>query len=150
MFKYMAQNPKFQKLFALHAKEFITQLKNEGLHFSIACDTSLVCFDPPLIDEIKEKIGKVAIFILSGYSFESLEVFDDFFVFEAGLILKEGEDIGTILKIPYASVIQILAQDEDSSYPIPIFVNPFETKEDKKQEDSMHAILSKNPNLLKG
>ncbi|WP_051420641.1 hypothetical protein [Helicobacter pametensis] len=138
-----------QPFFESHARDFITFFHSQGVHFSIACETSLIHFDPPLTQELKDKIGKIGFFILSGYSFDSLEVFKDYFIFEAGLILEEGKDIGTILKIPYIGVVQILIQDQNTHQPTPIFFNPFEPIEAKRHEESMRAILSKNASLLK-
>lgn len=148
MLNNIASNKIMQNLFASCAKNFIQTLKNEKIEFSILCDTSIVNFDPPLSFELQRRIGKVSIFVLSGYSFESIQTFNHYFTFEAGLILENSKDIATLLKVPYMSVVQILIQDEESSQSIPIFINPFESSQIQTLNDSITAILSKNMDLI--
>lgn len=147
MLEKIANNSNVCSLFCSHAKDFLEMLKVENLHFSVVCDTELIEFDPPLTQELQNKLGKMSVFILSGYSFETLKISKDFFSFEAGLIVEEGNDFATLLKIPYVGVVQILAQGEDTS--IPLFINPFEAKKIKECKDSKQAILAKNQILLK-
>lgn len=137
------------KLFFTHARDFIRHLQQGKTHFSITCDTSLLTFDPPLSKTLREQIGDVAFFILSGYSFQSIQIQEQDFVFEAGLIAEEG-DIGTIITVPYLALIQILLHEENSSQSLPIYVNPFKFSQHKiqTQSDSKQAILSKNANIL--
>lgn len=148
MLNNIASNATIQNLFALCAKNFVQTLKTEGIEFSILCDTGIVHFDPPLSFELRNRIGKVSIFVLSGYSFESIQTFNNYFTFEAGLILENGKDIATLLKVPYMSVVQILIQDEDASQSIPIFINPFESSQVQALDDSIAAILSNNMDLI--
>lgn len=150
MLDNIASNTTIQNLFASCAKGFIQALKNERIEFSILCDTSIVNFNPPLSFELQRRIGKVSIFVLSGYSFESIQTFNHYFTFEAGLILENGKDIATLLKVPYMSVVQILIQDEDASQSIPIFINPFESSQIQALDDSIAAILSNNMDLIEG
>lgn len=150
MLDNIASNTTIQNLFASCAKGFIQTLRSEGLEFSILCDTGIVHFEPPLSFELRNRIGKVSIFVLSGYSFESIQTFGNYFTFEAGLILENGKDVGTLLKVPYMSVVQILIQDEESSQSIPIFINPFESSKVQALDDSIAAILSNNMDLIEG
>lgn len=148
MFDDVASNKAMQSLFASYSKRFIQTLKNEEIEFSILCDTSIIQFSPPLSFELQKRIGKMSVFVLSGYSFESIEVFHHHFAFEAGLILENGKDVATLLKVPYAGVVQILIQDESTSQSVPIFINPFESSKTQALDDSISAILSNNMNLL--
>lgn len=142
-------NPKIHNTLQQHAKEMIILLQKENINFSIACVTSLIDFTPSLNFDLYQKIGRIGVFVLSGYSFESIEIEEGFFEFEAGLTMSNGEDIGTIIKIPYIAVLQILVQDNMTSRPIPIFINPFEVEGESDMEDSIQAILSKNLHLIK-
>lgn len=142
-------NPKIHSTLQQHAKEMIVLLQRENINFSIACVTSLLDFTPSLNFDLYQKIGRVGVFVLSGYSFESIEIEEGFFEFEAGLTMSNGEDIGTIIRIPYIAILQILVQDSTIARPVPIFINPFEVEEESDMEDSIQAILSKNLHLVK-
>lgn len=148
MIEQVANSAKMQNVLQKHAKEMISTLYEEGLHFSIVCDTSFIRFTPALSLQMKERLGKVAVFILSGYSFQSLQIEENHFVFEAGLVMQNGEDIGTILEIPYHSVMQIVIQDESETQSIMVYCNPFEFTPNQEVEDSMLAILSQNSHIL--
>lgn len=139
---------KLQTTLQRHAKEVIATLIEEDMHFSIVCDTTFIKFTPPLSAEMRERLGKVAVFILSGYSFQSLELGENHFEFEAGLVMKNGEDLGTILEIPYHSVMQIVLQDDNDAQSVMIYCNPFEVTQTQEMEDSMLAILSNNPHIF--
>ena len=96
-------------------------------------------FDPSLSSELKAQIGEIACFILSGYSLQSLEIFEQNLVFE---------DVGTIITVPYGAIMQILFQDEEMQQASPIFVNPFENMDEDDFNNSLNAILSKNLDLV--
>lgn len=148
MIEQVANSAKMQNVLQKHAKEIMNTLYEEGLHFSIVCDTSLIRFTPALSLQMRERLGKVAVFILSGYSFQSLELGETHFEFEAGLVMQNGEDVGTILEIPYHSVMQVVIQDESETQSIMVYCNPFEFTPTQEAEDSMMAILSNNPHIL--
>lgn len=148
MIEQVANSSKMQNVLQKHAKEIISALYEEGLHFSIVCDTSFIRFTPSLTPQMKERLGKVAVFILSGYSFQSLEIGESHFEFEAGLVMQNGEDLGTILEIPYHSVMQVVIQDESETQSIMVYCNPFEFIPSQELEDSMMAILSNNSHIL--
>lgn len=148
MIEQVANSAKMQNVLQKHAKEIIATLHEEGLHFSIVCDTSFIRFTPALTPSMRERLGKVAVFILSGYSFQSLELGETHFEFEAGLVMQNGEDLGTILEIPYHSVMQVVIQDENETQSIMVYCNPFEFTPAPEVEDSMLAILSNNSHIL--
>lgn len=149
MLSNLTSNARVQHLFSSCARRFIQTLKNEQIEFSILCDTRIMRFDPPLSIELLQRIGKMSVFVLSGYSFESIRIFSHYFSFEAGLILENGKDVATLLHVPYVSIIQILIQDEEQSQSVPIFINPLESPQVQDLDDSFSAILSKNIDLIK-
>lgn len=143
-----ANHMKIRNLLLSHAKDLIQTFCDEGIHFSIACKTEMLNFNPPLTIDLQERIGEIAFFVLSGYSFQSLEIFEKCLVFEAGLTMANGEDIGTLITIPYSAIVQILSQEESMHQPIPIFINPFGEHQANDFNDSLNAILSKNLDLV--
>lgn len=148
MSNLISDHQKIYNTLILHSKNLIQNLYFEKISFSMACRTKMLNFDPPLTPELQTQLGEIAFFILSGYSFQSLEIFDQYLIFEAGLTLKNGQDIGTTISVPYGAIMQILFQGEDMQQPSPIFINPFEDMERDYFDDSLEAILSKNLDLV--
>ncbi len=148
MFNYLSNHQKIYNILLSHSKDLITKLHFEEIPFSLVCRTKMLNFDPSLSSELKAQIGEIACFILSGYSLQSLEIFEQNLVFEAGLTLKNGQDVGTIITVPYGAIMQILFQDEEMQQASPIFVNPFENMDEDDFNNSLNAILSKNLDLV--
>ncbi|ANV97536.1 hypothetical protein BBW65_01355 [Helicobacter enhydrae] len=157
MFSYQHRiiNASLRTLLKLHAQEMIQKLEQEKIPFSIACDISKITFDPPLNHDALELLGAINIFVLSGYSLETLELSAQFFQFRAGVT----QDTDVSIAVPYDAVVQIIFQPEDSANGIILFSNPVETlmygqvdeiDEDEGFTDSLNAILSKNQELMRG
>lgn len=110
-----------KQILAKHAKETITYLITQNLHFSVQCGTSFVQFDPPLPHEISSQFHPIIDFILAGFTFESIEIWEDEMSFEAGF----GKDnFSSLVVIPFASIIQIsLPTNNSVMRDICIFMN---------------------------
>lgn len=161
------QTKDLKPLLVRHAREIIQMLINQNTHFSVQCDRRKVQFDPELPDEIASKFHPIIDFILAGFTFESIEVWQDDMSFEAGF----GKDnFPSLVVIPFSSIIQIsIPMDNSVVRDLCLFTNAMnilelnifsqddESSEDsisKPQEDiseedallqsSKHAILS-NP-----
>ncbi|PAF42491.1 hypothetical protein [Helicobacter sp. 11S02596-1] len=135
----------YNQLSNRHCFENINFLAHNNLNFCILCDLSKVSFEPPLPQEIFEKFGPLVLFVLAGYTFESLRVFDDSVAFEAGF----GKDnIGSVVSVSLEGIIQVIVKDKKDNnivlfnrYDMSlVFGNP----DEEAMQDSMEAILS-NP-----
>ncbi|MWV63037.1 hypothetical protein DCO58_00985 [Helicobacter saguini] len=103
-----------RSLLTKHSEQIINALLHSNTHFSLQCKTSSVKFNPPLPHEIKQGFHPIIDFILAGFTFESIEIFDDELSFEAGF----GKDnFATNVIIPFSSIIQIYLPSTNSILP---------------------------------
>ena len=123
--------------------ETINFLFDSNKEFSLACETDYLTFSPDLPTQIKDTFGKSVLFILTGYTYESAQMDDDYFSFEAGF----GEDnFGSTVSLPILAIKQIFVDD----YPIVINITEPTLKESNKDTNnidtskSMEALLN-NP-----
>ncbi len=115
--------------------------KNE--EFSIVCDVSYLEFNPPLPQELFAQFGTHVLFNISGYSFESAKIDENYFIFEAGF---GSENFGSTVSMPILAIKQLVIDE------IPLITNianptKIETKEEKV-DNSMNIFLN-NPENLK-
>ena len=87
-----------------HAKEVILYLVSQNIHFSVQCNNAMVQFDPILPDEISQHFHPIIDFILAGFTFESIEIWENGMSFEAGF---GKENFSSLVTIPFSSIIQI-------------------------------------------
>ncbi|RDU66246.1 hypothetical protein CQA53_04345 [Helicobacter didelphidarum] len=145
-----------------HAKEVIQYLIGQNIHFSVQCQSSQVQFDPILPEEISKHFHPIIDFILAGFTFESIEIWEDEMSFEAGF----GKDnFSSLVVIPFSSIIQIsIPTNNNIMRDICVFMNTMNflnleifdnlpsqlpddfgvEEEDELMESSKRAILS-NP-----
>ncbi len=91
-------------LLSRHAKRIIYHLKEHEIHFSLQCIAHRVSFEPKLPEEISKNFHPAIDFILSGYTFDSIEMWEDEFLFEAGF----GKDnFASVVRVPFSSITQI-------------------------------------------
>lgn len=141
-------NKNFQTLIKKHCFEIIKSLMDKKINFSIVCNISCVKFEPQLPDSIRNSFNDLTLFILAGYTFESLELDSNNLYFEAGF----GDDnLGSFVTTPLESIVQIiLPNDIDNGSDVCLFINIMASfvPEIKSENDginsSIKAILS-NP-----
>ncbi|RDU56391.1 hypothetical protein CQA49_01650 [Helicobacter sp. MIT 00-7814] len=141
------KNPQLQKLLIKHAKEILALLVQEGISFSILCDISKTHFDPSLPEDIAKDIDELSLFVLAGYTFESIEFETHCISFEAGF---GSQNFGSVVSIEYEGVVQILLQDPQLLQEVSLFVNvgnsklynKLETSEEEIEEGLEHSFLA--------
>ncbi len=101
---------KFRAMMEAHAHDVMEYLIERGVTFSIFCTLSLVHFDPPLPQKILARFPNMTLFVLAGYTFESINLDRHDLYFEAGF---GEENIGSLVRVPLGSILQILIQDDD-------------------------------------
>lgn len=67
----------FEILYDHYCAQMLTFLQQSGRQFGILCDAQKVRFDPPLAKEQAKKMGKSLEFLISGSTFESLDIRQD-------------------------------------------------------------------------
>jgi len=144
------QTPEYRTLIQTHIFQTIDYLFQKNQEFALACEIKYITFNPELPSDIKESFEDTVLFILSGYTFESAQLEEDHFLFEAGF---GSENFGSTVSVPLLAIKQIFVGDN------PIVINlaqPVIKMEEIKEEStskqsSMEALLNnpENKKLLK-
>jgi len=137
------QTPAYQKIASSTIDQTIRFLFDNNKEFSLACEAKYLNFDPELPSKIKDTFGETVLFILTGYTYETAQIDEDSFSFEAGF---GEESFGATVTLPILAIKQIFVGD----YPILFNVsNPIEVDalihiEEIDTSKSMEALLN-NP-----
>ena len=144
------QTPEYRRLIQTHIFQTIDYLFQKNQEFALACEIKYITFNPELPSDIKESFEETVLFILSGYTFESAQLEDAHFLFEAGF---GSDNFGSTVSVPLLAIKQIFVGDN------PIVINlaqPVIEREEIKEESatkqsSMEALLNnpENKKLLK-
>lgn len=146
----LLQTPEYRALIQSHIFETIQYLFSKDQEFALACEVKYITFSPELPSEIKESFDDTVLFILRGFTFESAQLNDDHFSFEAGF---GSDNFGSLVSVPLLAIKQIFVGEN----PIVINLAHPEVEMEKKKEESastkssMEALLSnpENKKLLK-
>lgn len=100
---------KYNQLSNKHCAENIKFLIENKINFSIFCELSKVSFTPSLPEEIFSKFGPFVLFVLAGYSFNSLVLSPVSVEFEAGF----GKDnIGSFVNVKIDGIVQLIVKNK--------------------------------------
>ncbi|TNF44713.1 MAG: hypothetical protein EP216_01520 [Epsilonproteobacteria bacterium] len=139
----LLQTPEYRTLIQSHIFETIQYLFSKNQEFALACEVKYITFTPELPTEIKDSFEDTVLFILSGFTFESAQLTEEVFSFEAGF---GSENFGSMVSLPLLAIKQVFVGDN----PVVInLANPvIESKKEKEmsasKKSSMEALL-KNP-----
>ena len=143
------QTPEYRTLIQAHIVQTIEYLFSKNQEFALACEVKYITFTPELPSNIKESFQDTVLFILSGFTFESAQLEEGHFSFEAGF---GSDNFGSTVSIPLLAIKQISVGDN----PIVInLANPVKEEEKKEmsvsKKSSMEALLNnpENKKLLK-
>ena len=139
----LLQTPEYRTLIQKHIFETIKYLFNKNQEFALACEVKYITFSPELPSEIKDSFDETVLFILSGFTFESAQLDEENFSFEAGF---GSDNFGSTVSFHLLDIKQLFLGDN------PIVINlakPVIESEKKKEasaskKSSMEALL-KNP-----
>lgn len=142
------RTPEYHALMQEHISKTIEYLFKKEQEFAIACEVKYISFSPELPLSIKGTFDHTVLFILSGFTFESAELKEGDFLFEAGF---GNDNFGSVVSVPLLAIRQIFVGDN------PIVINfsdplPKEKKESTaSKKSSMEALLNnpENKKLLK-
>lgn len=137
------QTPAYRELISSHLEKTILFLFESDQEFALACETEFLLFEPELPQEITDSFGESVLFILTGYTYETAKLDEEYFSFEAGF---GEENFGSLVTLPLLAIKQIFVGE----YPITINISePADSNEGGKHSEidsskSMEALLS-NP-----
>ncbi len=144
------QTPDYQELITSHLNQTIKFLFDNNQEFALACETEFLFFEPELPQEIIDSFGATVLFVITGYTYETAQIDESYFSFEAGF---GEENFGSLVTLPILAIKQIFVGE----YPVTINISkPSKIVEKHKPSEadsmkSMDALLSnpENKKLLR-
>lgn len=139
----LLQTPEYRALIQSHIYQTIQYLFDKNQEFALACEVKYITFSPELPHDIKDSFEDTVLFILRGFTFESAQLNEENFSFEAGF---GSENFGSVVSLPLLAIKQVFVGEN----PIVINLAHPEVESKKKKEESastkssMEALL-KNP-----
>ncbi|WP_120938477.1 hypothetical protein [Helicobacter pylori] len=141
-----------------HCVEYLQFLSKNHLSFNLLCERDAIDFSPKLPKEIHEKFGTLVLFVLAGYTLESLMIDTQSVQFEAGF---GPNNIGSVVQVELPGIIQILIKEKNENAVLfnrcdslelfqkeePITQEPKkDERESKEWLDSKEALFSNSKN----
>ncbi len=145
-----------------HCMEYLQFLSKNHLSFNLLCERDAIDFSPKLPKEIHEKFGALVLFVLAGYTLESLMIDTQSVQFEAGF---GPNNIGSVVQVELPGIIQILIKEKNENAVLfnrcdslelfqkeePITQEPKKDEREFKEEskewlDSKEALFSNSKN----
>lgn len=141
-----------------HCMEYLQFLSKNHLSFNLLCERDAIDFSPKLPKEIHEKFGTLVLFVLAGYTLESLMIDTQSVQFEAGF---GPNNIGSVVQVELPGIIQILVKEKNENAVLfnrcdslelfqkeePITQEPKkDERESKEWLDSKEALFSNSKN----
>ncbi|UOR45838.1 hypothetical protein MPG31_04850 [Helicobacter pylori] len=141
-----------------HCMEYLQFLSKNHLSFNLLCERDAIDFSPKLPKEIHEKFGSLVLFVLAGYTLESLMVDTQSVQFEAGF---GPNNIGSVVQVELPGIIQILIKEKNENVVLfnrcdslelfqkeepPLQEPKKDERESKEWLDSKEALFSNSKN----
>ncbi|GAA7499744.1 hypothetical protein KVE26_02180 [Helicobacter pylori] len=141
-----------------HCVEYLQFLSKNHLSFNLLCERDAIDFSPKLPKEIHEKFGSLVLFVLAGYTLESLMIDAQSVQFEAGF---GPNNIGSVVQVGLSGIIQILIKEKNENIVLfnrcdslelfqkeePLMQEPKkDERESKEWLDSKEALFSNSKN----
>ncbi|GAA7482228.1 hypothetical protein ID1079_04430 [Helicobacter pylori] len=141
-----------------HCMEYLQFLSKNHLSFNLLCERDAIDFSPKLPKEIHEKFDALVLFVLAGYTLESLIIDAQSVQFEAGF---GPNNIGSVVQVELPGIIQILIKEKNENVVLfnrcdslelfqkeePITQEPKkDERESKEWLDSKEALFSNSKN----
>ena len=139
MIKDIIENDDYKSLVENQIKENILFLLKMNQEFSITANIEPITFNPELPKVIKDQMHKFSLFVLSNYTYTTVQIDDDYLSFEAGF---GNENFGSVVKIPLHAVFQIIVDESI------LFINSLATvdKFNKDLKKNSFNVFKNNPN----
>ncbi|MGP1449998.1 MAG: hypothetical protein ACTTJS_02570 [Wolinella sp.] len=135
----------FHEIMKAHAFDVIDYLLEREITFSILCNIARVKFAPELPEEITKNFRTFTLFVLAGYTFESIDLDEKNLYFEAGF---GAENIASFVTVPLGSIFQVVIQDVENIHEAPLFINPSATCDELECDDNNDGVRSSMEALL--
>ncbi len=122
-------------------------LLQNNQEFAVTANVKGVSFEPQLPSSILDKLSTFSLFVLSNYTYSTIELNDDYLMFEAGF---GKENFGAMVKIPLLAIFQIIIGESI------LYINSIATSDNFVQKEELVKksidVFKNNPrnkNLIK-
>ena len=142
MINNIIENEEYKELVEKQIKENINFLLKMNQEFSITANIEPITFTPELPSVIKNQLSKFSLFLLSNYTYTTIQIDDEYLSFEAGF---GSENFGSVEKIPLHAVFQMVVGEAI------IYLNSVATVEkfNKNLKKNSLNVFKNNPNNKK-
>lgn len=142
MIKDIIENNEYKSLVEKQIKENILFLLEKKEEFSITANILPISFTPELPKVIKDQMNKFSLFVLSNYTYSTVQIEDNYISFEAGF---GNENFGSVVKIPLYAIFQIIIDESI------LYINSVATVEKFNSDLKKNSfnIFKNNPNNKK-
>ncbi|MEZ4694695.1 MAG: hypothetical protein R2837_12085 [Aliarcobacter sp.] len=142
MINNIIENEEYKELVEKQIKENINFLLKMNQEFSITANIEPITFNPELPSVIKNQLSKYSLFVLSNYTYTTIQIDDEYLSFEAGF---GSENFGSVVKVPLHSIFQIVVGESI------IYLNSVATVEkfNKNLKKNSFNVFKNNPNNKK-
>ncbi len=139
MINNIIENNEYKDLVSSQVKDTIQFLLNQNQEFAITANLDAIKFNPELPNNTYQQLSKFSLFVLSNYTYSTINLENEDFSFEAGF---GSENFGSTVKIPYYAVFQIVVGESI------LFVNSVATvdKFNNDTKEKSYNIFKNNPN----
>lgn len=142
MINNIIENEQYKELVEKQIKENINFLLKMNQEFSITANIEPITFNPELPSVIKNQLSRYSLFVLSNYTYTTIQIDDEYLSFEAGF---GSENFGSVVKIPLHAIFQIIVDESILYLNSVATVDKFNTDLKKNSFD----VFKKNPNNKK-
>ena len=142
MINDIIENEDYEILVESQIKQNIDFLLSKDQEFSITANIEPINFEPELPAAIKKQMLKFSLFVLSNYTYSTVQIENQFLTFEAGF---GSENFGSFVKIPLHAIFQIVVDDSI------LYINSVATvdKFNKNMKKNSFNVFKNNPNNKK-
>ncbi|WP_320035099.1 hypothetical protein [Halarcobacter sp.] len=139
MINNIIENNEYKDLVSKQVKETMEFLIEQGQEFAITANIDAVKFNPELPPLVFDQLSKFSLFVLSNYTYSTIEIDDNYLSFEAGF---GSENFGSVVKVPLFSVFQIIIDESI------LYINSVATvdKFNKDAKEKSFNVFKNNPN----
>ncbi len=128
MLNTIINNDEYRALSKKQIKEVIQLLLKNNQEFAVTANVKGISFEPPLPTSILDKLSTFSLFVLSNYTYSTIQLNNDYLTFEAGF---GKENFGAQVKIPLLAVFQIIIGESI------LYINSIATSDNFVQKEEL-------------
>ena len=139
MINNIIENSDYKDLVSKQIKETMEFLVEQNQEFAVTANIDAIKFEPELPSLVFDQLSKFSLFVLSNYTYSTINIDNNYLTFEAGF---GSENFGSIVKVPLFAIFQIIIDESI------LYINSVATvdKFNKDAKEKSINIFKNNPN----